>query len=50
MTDHRVTKQGAVIATYKPGGTLPPYPAEGPIPVTSERELARRERIEEGSW
>lgn len=50
MTDHRVTAKGAVIATYRPGGTLPPYPPEAPIPITSERELARRKRIEEGSW
>lgn len=50
MTDHRVTAKGTVIATYRPGGTLPPYPAEAPIPITSERELARRARIEEGSW
>lgn len=50
MTDHRVTAKGAVIATYRPGGTLPPYPPEAPIPITSERELARRQRIEEGSW
>ena len=50
MIDHRVTAKGAVIATYKPDGTLPPYPAEGPIPVTSDREIARQKRIEEGSW
>lgn len=50
MTDHRVTPKGCVIATYRPGGDLPPYPAEAPIPVTSERELARRQRIAEGSW
>ncbi|MBX7483100.1 dihydrofolate reductase family protein [Qipengyuania qiaonensis] len=50
MTDHRVTDKGTVIATYRPGGTLPPYPDQAPIPVTSERELARRQRIEDGSW
>lgn len=50
MTDHRVTEKGAVVATYRPGGTLPPYPDEGPIPVTSERELARRARMEAGKW
>jgi dihydrofolate reductase len=50
MTGHRVTAKGTVIATYKPGGTLPPYPAEAPIPITSDREIARQKRIEEGSW
>lgn len=50
MTDHRVTDKGTVVATYRPGGTLPPYPDEGPIPVTSERELARRARMKAGNW
>jgi len=50
MTDHRVTPKGAVIATYRPGGALPPYPPEAPIPVTSEREIERRKKIEEGRW
>ncbi|MEO6434088.1 MAG: dihydrofolate reductase family protein [Sphingomicrobium sp.] len=50
MTDHRVTAKGTVIATYRPGGDLPPYPAEAPIPITSEREIARQKRIAEGSW
>jgi dihydrofolate reductase len=50
MTDHRVTKKGTVVATYRPGHALPPYPAEAPIPITSERELERRARIEAGTW
>ena len=50
MSDHRVTHNGAAIATYKPGGALPPYPAEAPIPITSEREIERQKRIEAGSW
>jgi len=50
MTEHRITDKGAVIATYKPGGTLPPYPPEGPIPVTSEREIKRQEAIAENRW
>ena len=50
MTDHRVTDKGTVVATYRPGGTLPPYPDEGPNPVTSKRELARRARMEAGEW
>ena len=50
MTGHRVTPKGTVIATYRPGGDLPPYPAEGPIPITSDREIARQKRIADGSW
>lgn len=50
MTDHRVTEKGTVIATYRPGGTLPPYPSEAPIPITSERELERRAKMEAGTW
>lgn len=50
MTNHRVTAKGTVIATYRPGGALPPYPAEAPIPITSEREIARQQRIMEGNW
>ena len=50
MTDHRVTNKGTVIATYRPGGTLPPYPPEGPIPFTSEREIERQKRIQAGNW
>ena len=50
MTDHRVTAQGTVIATYKPGDDVPPYPAEAPIPATSEREKLRQQRMAEGTW
>ena len=50
MTDHSVTGKGTVIATYRPGGTLPPYPSEGPIPATSEREIERQRQIDAGSW
>lgn len=49
-TDHRVTAKGTVIATYRPGGSLPPYPPEGPIPSTSDREAERQRRMREGSW
>jgi hypothetical protein len=45
-----VTAKGTVIATYAPGGALPPYPPEAPIPIISERELARQARIKAGSW
>ena len=50
MTSHSVTAKGTVIATYERGGPLPPYPPEAPIPITSERELARRRRMEAGTW
>jgi len=50
MTDHKVTDKGAVITTFKPGGDLPPYPAEAPIPVTSEREIARQAKMKAGTW
>ena len=50
MTDHSVTPKGTVITTYKPGGALPPYPDQAPIPITSERELARRKKMEGGTW
>lgn len=50
MTDHRVTPKGTVIATYRPGGAVPPYPAEAPQPSTSAREAERQQRMQEGSW
>jgi len=50
MIDHAVTAKGTMIATYRPGGTLPPYPPEGPIPSTSEREAERQRKIAEGTW
>ena len=50
MIDHKVTDKGTVIATYRPGGALPPYPDEAPIPITSEREIARQARMKDGSW
>lgn len=50
MTDHRITDRGTVIARYKPGGELPPYPPEGPIPSNSEREKVRQQRMQDGTW
>lgn len=50
MTAHRVTARGTMIANYTPGGAMPPYPPEAPIPITSEREVARQARIADGSW
>jgi dihydrofolate reductase len=50
LTHHRVTDGGTVIAHYKPGGALPPYPPEGPIAATSDREIVRQQRIADGTW
>lgn len=50
MTDHKVTDKGTVIATYAPGGELPPYPPEAPIAATSDREVERQKMIAAGSW
>lgn len=50
MTDHRVTDQGTVIATYTPGGKLPPRAADAPAPATSEREAERQRLIATGEW
>ena len=50
MVRHRVTDQGTVIATYRPGGELPPYPATGPIGAHSEREKVRQQRMKDGTW
>ncbi len=50
MTDHRITDRGTVIARYKRGGELPPYPPEGPIPSNSEREKVRQQRMQDGTW
>lgn len=50
MTDYQVTKKGTVITTFRPGGDLPPYPAQGPIPITSDREIRRQEAMKAGSW
>jgi dihydrofolate reductase len=50
LTDHRITAKGTVVTTYRPGGELPPYPPEAPIPVTSDREIERQERMTAGTW
>ena len=50
IVDHKVTPKGTVIATYEPGGALPPYPTEAPAPSTSAREAERQRRMAEGSW
>jgi dihydrofolate reductase len=50
MIDHRVTEKGTVIATYRPGGELPPYPPQGPIGASSEREAERQRKMKAGTW
>ena len=50
MTGHKVTDKGTIIATYKPGGELPPYPPQGPISATSDREAERQRKIAAGTW
>ena len=48
MVDHQVTRSGAVIATYEPGGKVE-HGWAGPQ-STSEREQARQHAMAEGSW
>nr|WP_265571442.1 dihydrofolate reductase family protein [Sphingomicrobium nitratireducens] len=50
MIDHKVTDKGTVITRLRPGGDLPPYPPEAPIPIMSEREIARQKRLADGTW
>jgi dihydrofolate reductase len=48
MVDHQVTRTGAVIATYEPGGPIE-HGWAGPR-STSGREQARQKAISEGIW
>ena len=48
MTEHKVTRSGAVIATYEPGGKVE-HSWAGPQ-STSEREDARQAAMAEGRW
>lgn len=48
MVDHRVTRSGAVVATYEPAGKVE-HGWAGPQ-STSEREVARQEAMADGSW
>ena len=48
MVDHKVTRSGAVIATYEPGGKVE-HGWAGPQ-STSEREERRQLAMAEGSW
>jgi dihydrofolate reductase len=48
LVEHRVTRSGAVIATYEPAGTVE-HGWAGPQ-STSDREEARQRAMAEGSW
>ena len=48
MVDHKVTRSGAVIATYEPGGNVD-HGWAGPQ-STSQREEARQAAMAEGNW
>lgn len=48
LVEHQVTRSGAVIATYEPGGKVE-HGWAGPQ-STSEREQARQKAMAEGSW
>ena len=48
VVDHQVTRSGAVIATYEPGGKVE-HGWAGPQ-STSERERARQSAMAEGNW
>lgn len=48
LVDHFVSDKGVVIASYQPAGEVPTGDFGPDEP--SERELRRREKIEEGTW
>ena len=48
MVEHKVTRSGAVIATYEPGGQIE-HGWAGPQ-STSEREVTRQAAMAEGRW
>ena len=48
MVDHKVTRSGAIIATYEPGGEVD-HGWAGPQ-STSQREQNRQQAIAEGRW
>jgi len=50
LIDQRLTDKGTVIASYRPGGELPPYPPQGPIGASSEREAERQRKMAQGTW
>jgi dihydrofolate reductase len=48
LVEHRVTPGGNIIATYQPDGAVETGDFGGQEP--SAAELARREKIEKGTW
>ena len=48
MVDHKVTRSGAVIATYEPAGKVE-HGWAGPQ-STSSREVARQAAMKAGNW
>jgi dihydrofolate reductase len=48
MIDHKVTQRGNIIAIYEPAGAVETgsFSIDEPTPV----ELARREKVEQGTW
>lgn len=50
LTGSRVTPKGTVVATYRPGGDLPPMAPFAPAASTSEREAARQRAMADGAW
>jgi dihydrofolate reductase len=48
LVEHEVSAKGAIIATYEPAG--PVETGSFVSPDASEAELARRKKVEEGSW
>jgi dihydrofolate reductase len=48
MTEHRVTPAGTIVASYEPGEAVPT--GDFAIAPGSERELARQQRMAEGTW
>jgi hypothetical protein len=48
LIEHKVSSSGAVIATYEPGGNVEQGWA-GPQ-STSNREVLRQQKMQEGSW
>lgn len=43
MVDHKVTPQGTVIATYEPGGPLPPLPPEAPYKAPARAKMSAKD-------
>jgi len=48
LVEHRLSRNGIMMATYEPAGQLRTGSFQTPAP--SDRELARREKMAEGTW